>query len=88
MTKENVVNHPKHYTSHPSGVECKNIAQYYCEPIRMAIIFLWWCGLETNILFVNPTIESANLPKAILFIEDRIKQLKEKSKTENKDIEK
>lgn len=57
------------YNEHPSGVECKNIAQYYCEPIRMAITLLWWCGLETNISFINPTTELAGLSNAMLYIE-------------------
>jgi hypothetical protein len=67
---------PAGYDEHPSGVECGNIAQYYCESIRMAINFLWCCGLETNISFINPTIESGRLLKAINNIEDRINQLK------------
>lgn len=27
VTREDVVNHPSHYTQHPSGVECIDIAE-------------------------------------------------------------
>lgn len=67
---------PAGYAEHPSGVDWENITQYYCEPIRMALIGLSWCGLETNISFINPATESAGLANVILYIEDRIKQLK------------
>lgn len=67
----------KGYFEHPSGIECENITQYYSVSIGMAINFLWWCGLETNISFINPTIETGSLFKAILYIKDRINQLKE-----------
>ena len=67
---------PAGSTEHQRGVKCENITQYYCAPIRMAMKFLWWCGLETNISFINPTIETGSLSKSILWIEDRINQLK------------
>ena len=35
---EDKVNHPNHYTSHPSGVECIDIARHYCFDIGNAIV--------------------------------------------------
>lgn len=35
------INHPKHYTSHPSGVECATIAEHFSYNIGTAIAYLW-----------------------------------------------
>ena len=35
--KADAVNHPSHYTSHPSGVECITITRHYCFAIGNAI---------------------------------------------------
>lgn len=40
------VNHPPHYNSHPSGVECIEIAQHYGFCIGNAIKYLWRAGLK------------------------------------------
>ena len=40
------VNHPTHYNSHPSGIECIEIARYYCFSIGNAIKYLWRAGLK------------------------------------------
>lgn len=40
------VNHPSHYTSHPSGVECITITQHYNFNIGNAIKYLWRAGLK------------------------------------------
>ncbi|MGW6597891.1 DUF3310 domain-containing protein [Streptomyces sp. NPDC055036] len=42
------VNHPSHYTSHPSGVECKTIVGHYPFFIGSAIKYLWRAGLKTD----------------------------------------
>ena len=39
--KPDNVNNPKHYTSHPSGVECITIAEHYKFSIGNAIKYLW-----------------------------------------------
>lgn len=48
MEKNDAVNHPKHYTSHPSGVECIDIAEHYGFCIGNAIKYLWRAGLKTD----------------------------------------
>ena len=38
------VNHPKHYTSHPSGVECIEIAEHMNFCLGNAIKYIWRAG--------------------------------------------
>lgn len=40
------VNHPTHYTSHPSGVECIEITEHLNFCIGNAIKYLWRAGLK------------------------------------------
>ena len=42
------VNHPSHYTSHPSGVECIQITEHLNFCIGNAIKYLWRAGLKGN----------------------------------------
>ena len=40
------VNHPKHYNSHPSGVECIEITEYFNFNIGNAVKYCWRAGLK------------------------------------------
>ena len=40
------VNHPQHYTSHPSGVECIEIIEHLNFCIGNAIKYLWRAGMK------------------------------------------
>ena len=40
------VNSPKHYTSHPSGVECIQVTECYSFCVGSAIKYLWRAGLK------------------------------------------
>ena len=40
------VNHPKHYTEHPSGVECIEITEHMNFWVGNAIKYLWRAGLK------------------------------------------
>ena len=42
------VNHPAHYTSHPSGVECIVVAEHMTFCAGNAIKYLWRAGLKGN----------------------------------------
>lgn len=75
--KDDNVNHPKHYTSHPSGVECIEITRHYCFSIGNAIKYLWRAGLKTEEGMADKAKEIEDLNKAIWYINDRIKQLKD-----------
>lgn len=47
MTNEHdPVNHPKHYTSHPSGVECIQVVEHMTFNVGNAIKYLWRAGLK------------------------------------------
>ena len=72
----NSVNHPDYYNSHPSGVECIDIARHYCFSIGNAIKYLWRAGLKSDSSMLDIEKEIEDLNKAIWYIQDRIKQLK------------
>lgn len=40
------VNHPSHYTSHPSGVECIQVTEHLNFCVGNAIKYLWRAGLK------------------------------------------
>ncbi len=69
------VNHPPHYTSHPSGIECIEITRHYCFAIGNAIKYLWRAGLKKDVSLSDSQKEIEDLKKAIWYIKDRIKQL-------------
>lgn len=66
-SKDNdLVNHPKHYNAHPSGIECIQIARHYQCNIANAIKYLWRQGLK------NGESSIKDLQKAIWYIVDEI----------------
>lgn len=64
-----VVNHPPHYTSDPSGVECITITRHRNFNVGNAIKYLWRAGLKDE----AKTIE--DLKKAVFYINDEIARL-------------
>lgn len=42
------INNPKHYNSHPSGVECITITEHMTFCIGNAIKYLWRAGLKDD----------------------------------------
>ena len=42
------VNHPQHYTKHPSGIECIQITEHMNFCIGNAIKYLWRADLKDN----------------------------------------
>lgn len=65
IAPEEMVDHPKHYNSHPSGVECIDIIRPLPFNIANAIKYLWRQGLKGDAV--------EDLRKAIWHIEDEIK---------------
>lgn len=63
------VNHPKHYISDPSGIECIQITRYRNFNIGNAIKYLWRAGLKDG----NSDIQ--DLQKAVWYIQDEIERL-------------
>ena len=41
MSEHDPVNHPKHYTSHPSGVECIQVTEHMSFNVGNVIKYLW-----------------------------------------------
>lgn len=66
------VNHPKHYTSDPSGVECIQITRHRNFNIGNAIKYLWRAGLKDD------KKEIEDLRKAIFYIQNEIERLEGK----------
>ncbi len=40
------VNHPKHYNSHPAGIECIDVIEHFPHNVGAAIKYLWRAGLK------------------------------------------
>jgi len=66
---EDVVDHPKHYNVHPSGVECIAIVQEFGFNIGCAIKHLWRAGLKEGM----PT--EVDLRKAMKYIEFELERI-------------
>lgn len=72
---EDKVNNPKHYTSHPSGIECIEITRHYDYCIGNAIKYLWRAGLKSENGMQDKDKEIEDLRKAIWYINDKIENL-------------
>lgn len=74
MKKDNI-NHPSHYTSHPSGIECIDIAEHHDFCIGNAIKYLWRAGLKSEDGVSKKEKQIEDLKKAIWYIKREIKHL-------------
>ena len=63
-----LVNHPPHYTAHPSGVECIDITEHYNFCVGNAIKYLWRAGLKDG------TDPVEDLQKAVWYINREIER--------------
>ena len=73
--KNDQVNHPKHYTSDPSGIECINITRHRNFNIGNAIKYLWRAGLkeDKDRKLIDKQVEDLN--KAVWYLVDEIHRL-------------
>ena len=62
------INHPPHYTQHPSGVECITITEHFGFNVGNAIKYLWRAGLK------NPD-PLDDLRKAAWYVQREIERL-------------
>lgn len=67
-----MVNHPPHYTSHPSGIECIEITQHLDFCIGNAIKYLWRAGLKGE-------AKVEDMKKAIWYINRKIELVEKES---------
>ena len=70
--RPDMVNHPAHYCSHPSGIEAIEVIRWYDFNIGNAIKYLWRSGLKTEEGMSNTDKQIEDLRKAIFYIEDEI----------------
>ena len=63
------VNHPAHYTGHPSGVECITVTEHLSFCVGNAIKYLWRADLKQD-----NAVE--DLEKAVWYIQREIKRRK------------
>lgn len=75
--KADSVNHPAHYNSHPSGIECIEIARHHNFNIGNAIKYLWRAGLKSEEGMEDTDKQVEDLNKAIWYIQDEIKRITE-----------
>lgn len=61
------INHPAHYNSHPSGIECINVVRWMNFNRGNAIKYIWRADDKGN------PVE--DLKKAIWYLQDEIKRL-------------
>jgi hypothetical protein len=65
--KSDVVNHPPHYTAHPSGIECIQIVEHMSFNLGNAIKYIWRAGEKDDQL--------QDLKKAVWYIQREIGRL-------------
>jgi len=68
--KNDSVEHPSHYTQHPSGVECINIIKHMNFCMGSAIKYIWRADLKENAV--------QDLKKAIKFLKFEIEKRENK----------
>lgn len=73
--KADSVNHPAHYNSHPSGIECIEIARHHNFNIGNTIKYLWRAGLKSEEGMEDADKQVEDLNKAIWYINDEIKRI-------------
>lgn len=71
-TKPNndAVNHPKHYTQHPSGVECIDVTRHMNFNLGNVVKYIWRAGLK------DVDVEIQDLEKAAWYLNDEIQKRK------------
>lgn len=74
--EEDKINNPKHYTSHPSGIECIEISEHHNFCIGNAIKYLWRAGLKADAGKSGRDKLIEDLEKAVWYIQREIKRIK------------
>lgn len=63
------VNHPEHYNSHPSGIECIEVVRHLNFNLGNAIKYVWRHG------FKKSSSNTEDLQKAVWYLQDEIKRI-------------
>nr|DAK27546.1 MAG TPA: nucleotide kinase [Caudoviricetes sp.] len=70
--------HPSYYNSHPSGVECIEIARYYSFNLGNVIKYIWRAGLKKEKGITDTEKQIEDLQKAQFYLTNEIERLIEK----------
>lgn len=62
------INHPVHYTSHPSGIECIEITRWMGFNLGNAVKYIWRADLKDDAI--------EDLEKAVWYVQDEIAKRK------------
>jgi hypothetical protein len=63
---KDVINHPKHYTAHPSSIECIDVTEHMNFNLGNAVKYIWRVGLKDT--------EEENIRKAIWYLNRELKR--------------
>ena len=74
-TKNDNIEHHKHYTSHPSGIECIQITRHMGFNLGNAIKYIWRADLKNDAL--------EDLEKAVWYLIDEIQKRKNEAKNDD-----
>lgn len=66
------VNHPEHYNSHPSGIECIEIVRHMSFNLGSVVKYIWRCD--------HKQVPIEDLEKAAFYIQDEIAKRKGEAK--------
>ena len=67
MTEEppDIVNHPPHYTAHPSGIECIQITEHMNFCLGNAVKYIWRADMKNGV---------EDLKKAVWYLQREIER--------------
>ena len=69
------INRPKHYNSHPSGVECITVAEHHNFNIGNVLKYIWRAGLKHEVEVDNREAALVDLRKANWYLEREIARI-------------
>jgi hypothetical protein len=79
------IKRPRHYTAHPSGIECWDIAQYHDFLFGNVLKFVWRAGLKVEAGECPRDAQIRDLQKAKAYIDKKIEQLEKEGVTDTYD---
>lgn len=68
--ERDAVNHPSHYNSHPSGIECIDIVEHMPFNVGNAVKYVWRAGLKDS------APAEQDFAKAIWYLKREVDRLK------------
>lgn len=66
--KNDPINHPSHYTSHPTGIECIDIIEHFTANVANVIKYMWRAGLKEG------SSDESDLRKALWYVRRELKR--------------